>query len=434
MRKVLFIGLISTGLITLSLFLVFTPITSLLNKKSITNELNMKIESLEGNEFYLADYVGQSLILNFFASWCASCELQAKILKDFNNDFSDIAILSISVDPLFDTIERLKEYKKENNFSWVFGRDIELKGEELFDSSQLPTVAYINSQGILQELKHSIVSRSELEDWFNQIHSTRSTFIVFGLEVSSAIGLPLFFLVGLYSALSPCLFPIMPLTLFRILSKQSKGSKLGEDKIKGDDSNEGFVGKRLEVLYWSFLLWSGILFSFEIFSLIGIIIGFILIQYYVLLNLIFGVIIVILGIIILIPKFHVNIFSRIPVHNKLYSLLLKEKKLDIDIFALGFFYSIISLPCAGPTFLAVLPLIVGTVNPLYKLIGLLLLAIGLLVPYLVLILLTNEARSKFINKIQQKYSLIKAIMAIFLIVIGLILIWPFFGGPIIFSY
>ncbi|MFX1256036.1 MAG: cytochrome c biogenesis protein CcdA [Promethearchaeota archaeon] len=435
MRRIVFSALIIVGLAILVLILVFAPPpASTTNKQSITNELNMKVQTLNGTEFYLADYLGQPLILDLFATWCAPCKQQVIILKEFIKSHSDITIISISVDPAYDTLERLTAYQLENNITWEFGQDVELQGNTMFGANYLPTVVYIDSYGIQQQIKNQLVSLSELEEWISGTQSQSTTFVIFGFEVESTIGLPLFFLVGLYVALSPCLFPIMPITLFHVLNKQSREKRSEEEKGEGiGDSEEDFSVKRSEALQWVFMLWSGILFSFGIFALVGVAIGFLLIQYYTVLNLIFGFLIVILGIIILIPKFGEQIFARIPVPDRLSGLLQKETVSDLDLFILGLSYSIIALPCAGPAFLAVLPLIIGSINPLFTLTGLVLLALGLLLPYLALVMLTTEARTRFISGIQRHYGLIKVITAVFLIIIGALLMWPFFGGPALFA-
>ena len=73
----------------------------------------------------------------------------------------------------------------------------------------------------------------------------------------------------------------------------------------------------------------------------------------------------------------------------------------IHLFLLGFVYSLIALPCSGPAFL---------------------------------VMLTSEARTRFIRNVKERFELIKRITAAFTILLGILFMLPFFGGPDIFAF
>jgi len=423
MRNVIFGSTIFTILIGLSLLLAFLPAQiDLLNEDQyITDELNLKIQDLEGNINFLSDFLGSKLIIDFFATWCAPCEVQEGILQKIQISHPEVTIISLSVYAL-DSDEVLIPYKEEHSIPWFLGRDFEFAADELFGTIQLPTVAYIDESGKLLQLEHQLVSEEVIESWINGNVITDKIIVspIGDLTISSAIGLPLFFLIGLFVALSPCLFPIMPLTLLHVLNKSAEHDANDET----DQSSNKHIQRRLAI-GWVTALWSGILFSFIIFALIGVVIGAFLIQYYVTLNFLFGLILLGLGIIILYPQLENYTFARIPVPNRAQRLMDKEEFSNVDLFALGSGYSFIALPCAGPVFLVMLPLIIGTANPFFTLAAILLFGIGLYLPYLGLVLVTTEARIRFISIIRERYIIVKNLTALFIVFIGFLLIRPF---------
>lgn len=408
---------------------------------SIEDEINMKFETLNGTQLDLASFKGQTLILDLFATWCVPCEQQAQILRQFSTVHPDVTIISISVDPSYDTRERLTDYKNKTKIDWLFARDTIGQGDAMFDTSQLPTVVHIGTDGYQKNIKHSVAGFTELEGWVTGTTTDDQLFVLFGVEFNENIGLPLFFLVGLYIALSPCLFPVMPLTLFHVLGKQAKEKKedqggVDDQELVGEERQaepDEYGVNRGQALGWVLHLWAGILFAFAIFALVGVAIGFLLVQYYIVLNLLFGMVVILVGVIMVVPKLEEQIFARIPVPQRVYGVMQKEEFGSADLFALGASYSIIALPCAGPAFIAILPLIIGSSSPLWTLGGLFLFAIGLLVPYFLLVMLTAEARVRFIRGVQSRYSYLRIATGVFLMLVGGLLAWPFFGGPSLFA-
>ena len=433
MKRIYTYSIIAIILVSLAILISFSNVQSFNQDKTLKNGLNLNIQSVNGTNFQLSDFIGHNFILDLFATWCVPCEQQATLLNHIHADYPSVPILSVSVDP-HDVPQKLADYKQQNNISWTIGVDLDNKADQLYGSSTLPTMAFFNANGTLTQLKHSVATYNEVQSWIlnPNLKSNSSTFYIFGLGVSSTIGFPLFFLVGLYVALSPCLFPIMPITILNIMRKNEKDNSENDSKDATQPKFQS-TSQRLKSLNWIFMLWSGILFSFGIFALIGAFIGSFLIQNYLLLNLVFGILLILMGYIIIVPKLEELFFSRIPVPGFVQQQLQKEEYSGFDLFLLGAAYSIIAIPCAGPVFIALIPLIISFNNQLMSLFSFVLFAIGLLIPYLLLIMVTSEGQVAFIKKVRNNYRLIQVITGILIIIVGGLLVWPYFGGPILFT-
>ena len=426
--------LISAVLLSLAVLISFTSVRTVNQDQTIQKDLNLKIQTVNGTNIQLSDYIGHKLILDLFATWCVPCKEQATLLNRIHIDYPQVKILSVSVDPK-DTASKLQSYQITNNISWTIGNDIDNKANQLYQSSTLPTIAFFDSNGTLKQLKHTVATFEEVSSWITNpdFSSKSSTFYIFGLGVSSTLGFPLFFFVGLYVALSPCLFPIMPITILNIMRKDEKEKYSLIKSSENDNIVPDTSPNRIKAFNWIFMLWSGILFSFGIFALIGTYIGGFLIQNYILFNLIVGIFLIIMGYIIINPKLEEIFFSRIPVPNFVQKQMQKEEYSGLDLFILGTFYSIIALPCAGPVFIALIPIVINFNNQLVSLFSLSLFALGLLIPYLLLIMVTTETQAKFIKKVRGNYQIIKIITGLLIILVGGLLAWPYFGGPVLFT-
>lgn len=243
----------------------------------------------------------------------------------------------------------------------------------------------------------------------------------FGIELDASLGLPVFFLIGLYVALSPCLFPIMPLTVFRVMGKTHTY-----------DGDETYAINRKDALQWVILLCTGIFASFALFALMANLIGSFLLQNHEILSGFFGIILIVIGGIILFPQIEEKTFSKIPIPEGVTNFFNKEEFTNYDLFLLGAAFSVIALPCSSPAFIVILDIIITAGDPIFTMVGMLLFGLGLFIPYLILVLLTSEARDKFIRGIKNRFRLLEIVTSILIIIMGILFIIPLFGGPNLF--
>jgi len=55
------------------------------------------IQFISPADFKVADYAGKPLVVNYFASWCGPCNLEAPELSSFAKAHPDVAIVGIAV-------------------------------------------------------------------------------------------------------------------------------------------------------------------------------------------------------------------------------------------------------------------------------------------------------------------------------------------------
>ncbi|MHA1975272.1 MAG: cytochrome c biogenesis protein CcdA [Candidatus Hodarchaeales archaeon] len=249
---------------------------------------------------------------------------------------------------------------------------------------------------------------------------------IFGIFIDDSIGLPLFFLSGIYVALSPCLFPIMPMTIFRIMSKD----------VTDSEGNLLYPSRKL-ALRWVSILVGGILFTF---ISVALIIMYLWVEIAIQINYLYrpftfllGIILLLMGAFIIFPKLSEKTFARIPIPLKISNIMAREEYKQLDLFLIGFGYSIIALPCAFPVFLALLTIIISTANPIFTMTGLSLFSIGLFIPYLILVFVTAEARVRAARVLAERFRVVELITGIVIFIFGLLFLWPAFGGPYLFA-
>lgn len=221
----------------------------------------------------------------------------------------------------------------------------------------------------------------------------------FGILIDEQIGLPFFFMIaGLATGLSPCLFPILPLTLMSIFKTETS---------------------RIRSLAIVLMVVLGMLTTFTVFTMIAVYIASFIITNHLILNLIFGIMIVIFGMVILVPKLN-EVFSTFSSKLTPQQVTETDSSNYLSLYFLGIVYTFIAIPCSGSVFLSVSTVLITLNNPLITMAGLLLFGLGLLLPYAILALASSELRNVIASKMVEKQHLIEKAVGLFLVIYGII--------------
>jgi peroxiredoxin len=118
---------------------------------------NFTLYDIDGNMFNLTDYRGKIVLLDFMTTWCEACNRSVAHTKELAEIHgSDLVIISISVDPGYDTDERLRGYMLYHDSPWIHARDIAHVGE-LYGVDGVPTFFLIDQEGRIFDTQVGVV-------------------------------------------------------------------------------------------------------------------------------------------------------------------------------------------------------------------------------------------------------------------------------------
>lgn len=207
---------------------------------------------------------------------------------------------------------------------------------------------------------------------------------------------------GLFIALSPCLFPLLP--LFLLNSLQSNDSRRRAILVTG-------------------VLVAGIVSSLAVFAAIAGFIGGFILSNFTQIQAVLGVFIFFFGLIMVSDRLRNALhLSRLGIQSR----PSKPSNL-LQVYFVGLGYSLLAAPCSGPSILAVV-FVFGAQSNL----GLLLLMFGLMslavsIPYFAIALVTGEARTRMAMSMSGYARPTEILAGVILISVAIILIVPVFG-------
>jgi thiol-disulfide isomerase/thioredoxin len=113
------------------------------------DKLDFSIPDIDGNTVTLSDYDGEVVVLDFMATWCGPCRVAMRDLLSVHNDIGNqFVLISISVDPNFDTVPVLRAWAGEYYATWIHARDLaDPPVTQQFGISEIPTYVILDRDG-----------------------------------------------------------------------------------------------------------------------------------------------------------------------------------------------------------------------------------------------------------------------------------------------
>ncbi|MCQ6560931.1 TlpA family protein disulfide reductase [Paenibacillus mendelii] len=113
----------------------------------------------------------QLLLVNFWASWCGPCELEAPDLQELSEEYKgDMVLYGINATS-YDKERQAREFVEEYKFTFPILMDREGKAADLYKITTFPTSLIIDNEGIVRERVTGVISKQEwqskIEKWIN---------------------------------------------------------------------------------------------------------------------------------------------------------------------------------------------------------------------------------------------------------------------------
>jgi peroxiredoxin len=147
-------------LLLLGLLLLASSITA-----AVAQEVapNFTLTDIDGVNFSLSTNRGKVVILDFFAIQCADCITEIQTLGVLHQEFGDnVTIVSISITPTVDTVEKLQEFRTANNITWTVARDTEGVADN-YSIQVAPTLVIIDPEGYIKYNHVGLTDQSVLQ-------------------------------------------------------------------------------------------------------------------------------------------------------------------------------------------------------------------------------------------------------------------------------
>lgn len=122
----------------------------------------------------LADFRGRPVVLNFWASWCVECKVEADLLEQTWRDYHDEGVIFLGV-AYIDVEPKSLEYLAEFNITYPNAPDLRSSISDKYDITGVPETFFIDKGGNVVHIQLGPVNKTLLIGLIDQMLAADTT-------------------------------------------------------------------------------------------------------------------------------------------------------------------------------------------------------------------------------------------------------------------
>lgn len=127
-----------------------------------------ELSLFKGGEFVLSEQLGRPLVINFWASWCPPCRVEAQLLESAWRVYGPLEVMFVGVNIQDDELDGMA-YLTEFEITYPNGRDVHGNITVDYGVIGLPVTFFVGRDGIVKRRWVGSISETELEDTIDEL-------------------------------------------------------------------------------------------------------------------------------------------------------------------------------------------------------------------------------------------------------------------------
>ncbi|MBR5501624.1 MAG: TlpA family protein disulfide reductase [Oscillospiraceae bacterium] len=129
------------------------------------------VEDMAGNTVRLSDFLGQPVVLNFWASWCGPCKMEMPAFQTLYDEYGDsVAFLMVNLtDGGQETRDTAKAFVAQSGYTFPVYLDTAYEAAIAYGVSAIPVTYFISADGQLMAYGQSALSEATLLEGLSYI-------------------------------------------------------------------------------------------------------------------------------------------------------------------------------------------------------------------------------------------------------------------------
>ena len=115
------------------------------------SKVGFRLKTTDGRTLGPRDFPGQ-VVVDFWATWCAPCRIQAQILEPLSRDLQGHGVQFLAAD-MGEPEDTVRSFLEQNPFPYPVLLDVDGKISDNLGISALPTLLVVDKQGGLRYLQ-----------------------------------------------------------------------------------------------------------------------------------------------------------------------------------------------------------------------------------------------------------------------------------------
>ena len=117
------------------------------------------LESIAGEEISLSDFRGQTVVLNFWATWCGPCKMEIPEFRAFVETHPDVPVLGLAVDK---NAAKVAPFSRQNKINYpILLADQAV--QRAYNVSSLPMTVIVGPEGEVIDVHVGVMLKQQIE-------------------------------------------------------------------------------------------------------------------------------------------------------------------------------------------------------------------------------------------------------------------------------
>jgi peroxiredoxin len=112
------------------------------------------LRDMDGNAVRLSDLRGKTVFLNFFATWCVSCQAEMPTVQQAWLKYKDKNVVFLGVD-VAEPVDVVRQFVNKGGYTWNFVLDSTQQTTADYHVTGIPTTFFIDKNGVITGLNDS---------------------------------------------------------------------------------------------------------------------------------------------------------------------------------------------------------------------------------------------------------------------------------------
>jgi peroxiredoxin len=125
------------------------------------------LQDLQGNDVQLSDFLGNDILLNFWATWCGPCRVEMPMFERNYEEYRDQGFIILGIN--FDEPEQtVNEFQEEFGLTFPILLDPGGEVQHLYRIPGYPSSIFVNREGNVRRIHIGIMTESQLETYLDE--------------------------------------------------------------------------------------------------------------------------------------------------------------------------------------------------------------------------------------------------------------------------
>ena len=129
---------------------------------------DFELETIDGEKTKLSDHQGETLLVNFWATWCPPCRKEIPDLQKLY-DNKDVEILAVNMTDTEESESQVKDFVKEYDMTFPVLMDKESDVGMTYQIPAYPTTYIIDEEGRIQFVAMGAMDYEQMEKYLEEI-------------------------------------------------------------------------------------------------------------------------------------------------------------------------------------------------------------------------------------------------------------------------